>query len=57
METSLLTPETPTAARITLDLPGAWDDIRDITFFRLTATLFPPAFTFGASVLLASYDL
>ena len=33
-----------------------WDDEADGTFFGLTATLFPTAFTYGASVLLASYD-
>lgn len=37
-------------------LPTTWNDDRDGAFFRITATLFPPAFTSGASVLLASYD-
>ena len=34
---------------------AGWDGERD-AFFRLTAALFPPAFTSGAGVLLASYD-
>lgn len=38
------------------DLPGSWDDDRDTAFFRITGPLFSSAFTFGASVLLASYD-
>lgn len=37
-------------------IPNTWDDARDIPFFRLTARLFTPAFSFGAGVLLASYD-
>ena len=36
-------------------VPTAWDD-RDVCFFRCIFDLFPPAFTLGASVLLASYD-
>jgi hypothetical protein len=32
-----------------------WDD-RDVFFFGCIFDLFPPAFTLGASVLLASYD-
>ena len=40
----------------TADLPSSWDDDRDTAFFRITASLFSTAFTFGASVLLASYD-
>jgi hypothetical protein len=34
---------------------AGWDAERD-AFFRMTATLFPPAFSAGAGVLLASYD-
>jgi hypothetical protein len=37
-------------------VPIYWADSRDIPFFRITATLFGPAFVAGASVLLASYD-
>ena len=37
-------------------IPTQWDDARDDTFFRITATLFAPEFTMGAGVLLASYD-
>jgi hypothetical protein len=37
-------------------IPTAWDDERDSTFFRLVESLFTPAFTHGADVLLASYD-
>lgn len=33
-----------------------WDDERDGTFFRIVATLFPPAMVFAATVLLESYD-
>ena len=40
----------------TEDLPSSWDDDRDTAFFRITASLFSPEFTFGSSVLLASYD-
>ena len=54
---------TPTAAIPTQNRPSTdssaaagWDEHRDGTFFRLTATLFAPAFTSGAGVLLASYD-
>ena len=36
-------------------IPTAWDD-RDVCFFHCIFDLFPPAFTLGASVLLASYD-
>ena len=37
------------------NLPGAWDDARDIPFFRITARLFTAEFCAGAGVLLASY--
>lgn len=37
-------------------LPTEWHADRDEPFFRLVADLFPTRFTFGASVLLASYD-
>ena len=37
-------------------LPASWDDTRDLPFFRITDHVFSPAFCFGASVLLASYD-
>jgi hypothetical protein len=33
-----------------------WDDEADGVFFALTATLFAPSYTYGAGVLLASYD-
>ena len=36
--------------------PHCWDDARDTSFFRLTASLFSPDFCLGATVLLASYD-
>ena len=36
-------------------IPMIWDD-SDVCFFRCICDLFPPAFTLGASVLLASYD-
>jgi hypothetical protein len=38
------------------NVPLTWDDPRDVPFFALTAWLFSPDFTFGAGVLLASYD-
>ena len=41
----------------TENIPQEWNDERDSQFFRITASLFPPAYCFGASVLLASYDL
>jgi hypothetical protein len=37
-------------------VPGTWEDTRDTTFFRITAALFPPDASLGATVLLASYD-
>jgi hypothetical protein len=37
-------------------IPQVWDDERDGQFFHLTASVFPPAFCCGATVLLASYD-
>lgn len=37
-------------------VPSTWDDDRDTAFFRLTAQLFTSEFTYGAGVLLASYD-
>ena len=40
----------------TEDIPSSWNDARDTAFFRITASLFSTALTFGASVLLASYD-
>jgi hypothetical protein len=36
-------------------IPSAWND-GDVLFFRCIFDLFAPAFTLGASVLLASYD-
>jgi hypothetical protein len=38
------------------NVPLTWDEPRDVPFFALTAWLFSPDFTFGAGVLLASYD-
>lgn len=38
-------------------IPTMWDDSRDGAFFRITARLFSCDFCFGASVLLASYDV
>ena len=38
------------------NVPLTWDDPRDVPFFALTAWLFSPDFTYGAGVLLASYD-
>lgn len=40
----------------TESIPTTWDDERDTAFFRITASLFPCEFTYGAGVLLASYD-
>ena len=37
-------------------IPATWDDDRDNAFFRITASLFSCEFTYGAGVLLASYD-
>jgi len=37
-------------------IPQVWDDERDDQFFRLTTPLFTTDFSYGASVLLASYD-
>ena len=37
-------------------IPTLWDDERDSAFFRITAALFSCEFTYGAGVLLASYD-
>ena len=37
-------------------IPTEWTDERDEPFFRITAPLFSPEFTLGATVLLASYD-
>ena len=36
-------------------VPQTWTD-QDEQFFRISAALFTPAFCYGASVLLASYD-
>jgi hypothetical protein len=38
------------------NVPLTWDDARDVPFFALTRWLFSPDFTYGAGVLLASYD-
>lgn len=40
----------------TESIPQVWDDERDGQFFGITASLFTPAYCYGASVLLASYD-
>ena len=40
----------------TEDVPNTWDEARDPAFFRITAALFHSEFTYGAGVLLASYD-
>lgn len=37
-------------------IPSMWVDERDDVFFRMTASLFPADFVYGAGVLLASYD-
>jgi hypothetical protein len=37
-------------------IPATWDDVRDTAFFRVTTSLFSGEFTYGAGVLLASYD-
>lgn len=37
-------------------IPTFWDDERDGQFFRITSSLFEPAFCSGAGALLASYD-
>ena len=44
------------AAIATESIPTTWDDERDVTFFGITAALFSCDFTYGAGVLLASYD-
>ena len=36
------------------NIPGIWDDTRDIRFFPIIARLFSPDFCLDASVLLAS---
>jgi hypothetical protein len=38
-------------------VPQTWDDQRDNDFFRIVTSLFPPDFTYGASVLLAANDV
>jgi hypothetical protein len=38
-------------------IPSTWDDQRDEAFFRITRALFSASFTFGAGVLLSSYDV
>jgi hypothetical protein len=45
------------AAVGTETLPTTWDDERDSAFFTITARLFSTEFTFGAGVLLATYDV
>jgi uncharacterized membrane-anchored protein len=54
---------TITGSADTLESPGlrpslvtVWDDQRDEAYFRCVAAVFAPAFTSGATVLLASYD-
>jgi hypothetical protein len=37
-------------------VPATWDEERDTAFFRITRCLFSADFTFGAGVLLGSYD-
>jgi hypothetical protein len=44
-----------TAIWLLESIPTVWDD-SDVCFFRCIFDLFPPAFTLGASVLLASYE-
>lgn len=39
------------------NIPVTWDDSRDVTFFAITARLFGTDFTYGAGVLLATYDV
>ena len=46
---------TTTTATALESLPAAWSTADD-TFFRVVSALFPPEFTAGAGVLLASYD-
>jgi hypothetical protein len=46
-----------TTTQNTESVPQAWDDRRDSDFFRIVASLFPPDFTYGASVLLAANDM
>jgi hypothetical protein len=36
--------------------PRPWDDVLDGAFFRITAALFTPAYTYGTGVLLAAND-
>jgi hypothetical protein len=38
-------------------IPQTWDDKTDTAFFTIVARLFTPEFTYGASVLLATYDV
>lgn len=40
----------------TESIPTSWNDERDTAFFGIIASLFSCAFTYGAGVLLASYD-
>lgn len=43
-------------AALTEAVCAVWDDERDTVYFRIVADVFTPAFTLGATVLLASYD-
>ena len=38
------------------NIPQAWDDTRDVAFFRIVAPVFTAEFVYGAGVLLSSYD-
>jgi hypothetical protein len=38
-------------------IPKIWDDKTDTRFFTIVARLFTPEFTYGASVLLATFDV
>jgi hypothetical protein len=37
-------------------IPQAWNDETDVAFFTIVARIFTPEFTYGAGVLLASFD-
>lgn len=38
-------------------IPQTWDDQTDTAFFTIVARLFTPEFAYGASVLLATFDV
>ncbi|MEO6713908.1 MAG: hypothetical protein ABIM89_10815 [Mycobacteriales bacterium] len=45
-----------TTTTVTRQQLSAWSDATDGAFFRIVSALFPPAFLYGAGVLLALND-